>query len=66
VLPLLLRSAAVIYAKILDKIENNGYDNFTLRAYVPKLEKMASLPRAYFYASLGAKLYELRGKGFNL
>ena len=33
-----------VYRDILDAIEANGYDNFTQRAYVPKLQKFAMLP----------------------
>lgn len=40
-------SALIVYRKILDAIEANGYDNFSKRAYVPKAKKMALLPAAY-------------------
>jgi len=36
-----------LYRQILDAIEANDYDNFTMRAYVPKWRKFASLPRAF-------------------
>jgi phytoene synthase len=45
-------SALVIYSQILDAIEKNEYNNFTKRAYVPKLQKLASLPYAMMKASL--------------
>ena len=40
------RSALILYRQILDAIEVNDYDNFTMRAYVPKWRKFASLPQA--------------------
>lgn len=45
-------SALIIYSQILDAIEKNEYNNFTKRAYVPKLQKLASLPYALMKASL--------------
>ena len=45
-------SALIVYRKILDAVEANGYDNITTRAYVPKARKMALLPFAYACASL--------------
>ena len=41
-------SALVLYQQILDSIEKNDYDNFNQRAYVPKLNKLASLPTSYW------------------
>ena len=32
------------YGKILDKIEENGYDTLTKRAYDGKWEKLAGIP----------------------
>lgn len=43
---LLCRSALILYRQILDGIENNGYNNFTKRSYVPKWKKLLSLPFA--------------------
>ena len=40
-------SALDVYRNILDAIEANDYDNFTQRAYVPKLQKFLMLPAAY-------------------
>ncbi|GIL57861.1 hypothetical protein Vafri_13090 [Volvox africanus] len=48
-------SALILYRQILDAIENNGYDNFSKRAYVPKWRKMVSLPVAYTRALLPAR-----------
>jgi len=36
------------YEKILDKIEENGYDNLTKRAYVSKWEKMFTVPFSWY------------------
>ncbi|QDZ17560.1 phytoene synthase [Chloropicon primus] len=41
-------SALVLYQQILDSVENNDYDNFTQRAYVPKWKKLRSLPTSYW------------------
>ena len=40
-------SALDVYRGILDAIEENDYDNFSKRAYVPKMKKFAMLPLAY-------------------
>lgn len=37
-------SALALYRQILDVIEENGYDVFTQRAYVPSLRKLLTLP----------------------
>ena len=37
-------SALALYRQILDVIENNGYDVFTQRAFVPSLRKLLTLP----------------------
>lgn len=39
-------SALILYRMILDRIEENDYDNFTKRAFVPKWQKLACLPAA--------------------
>lgn len=36
------------YGRILDKIEENGYDSLTTRAYVDKLEKLAIIPFSWY------------------
>lgn len=36
------------YGKILQKIEENGYDSLTKRAYVGKWEKLAGLPASWY------------------
>jgi phytoene synthase len=45
-------SALILYRQILDSIEENGYNNFNKRAYVPKWRKLASLPAAFAKAAL--------------
>jgi len=42
-----IRASLDMYSSILDKIEENNYDNFNKRAYTTKLEKLMMLPRAY-------------------
>ena len=42
-----VRASLDMYSSILDKIEQNDYDNFNKRAYTSKLEKLLMLPRAY-------------------
>ncbi|MBC8044544.1 MAG: phytoene/squalene synthase family protein [Rhizobacter sp.] len=41
---LAVKISRVNYSKILDRIERNGYDVFTRRAYVPLPKKIISLP----------------------
>ena len=36
------------YGRILDKIEENGYDSLTTRAYVDKWEKLAIIPFSWY------------------
>lgn len=43
-------AALILYRKILDAIEDNQYDVFTQRAYVPSLRKLACLPEALLKA----------------
>lgn len=45
-------SALVVYRKILDAVETNGFDNINKRAYVPKPKKMALLPFSWLCANL--------------
>ncbi|KAL2940760.1 Phytoene synthase chloroplastic [Bienertia sinuspersici] len=40
-------SSLMLYRKILDKIEENDYDNLTKRAKVGSVEKFLTLPLAY-------------------
>ncbi len=48
----------ILYRQILDGIEANGYNNFTQRAYVPKLGKLASLPLALMAAQMPQSVTE--------
>lgn len=43
-------TALMLYRKILDVIEENDYDVFNRRAFVPKLRKFACLPKALIRA----------------
>lgn len=43
-------AALILYRKILDAIEENQYDVFNQRAYVPSLRKLACLPEALLKA----------------
>ena len=36
------------YSKILTRIEENGYDNLTKRAYATKWEKLAEIPLSWY------------------
>lgn len=40
-------ASLLLYRQILDEIEANDYNNFTRRAYVSKVKKLAFLPIAY-------------------
>jgi len=42
-----VRASQDLYARILDKIEENGYDNFKKRAYTTGLEKLGILPGSW-------------------
>jgi len=42
-----IRASLDMYSTILNKIEENNYDNFNKRAYTSKVEKLMMLPRAY-------------------
>jgi phytoene synthase len=45
-------AATMMYSRILDVIERNGYDNFQKRAFVPKMKKMSLLPIAWLRAKV--------------
>jgi len=49
------------YGKILDKIEANGYDSLTKRAYVGKWEKLAGIPASWYRTLDIAKALPLPG-----
>lgn len=56
-----VQSALDCYGTILDKIEENGYDNLTKRAYVGKWEKLAMLPFSWYRTQDIAKIFPLPG-----
>lgn len=41
----------MLYREILNRIEQNGYDNFDKRAFVPAAQKLFTLPLAYLKAT---------------
>lgn len=43
-----VQSSLDAYGRILDKIEENGYDCLTRRAYVDKYEKLAIIPFSWY------------------
>lgn len=45
-------SALIVYRKILDAVESNGYDNISKRAYVSKAKKTAYLPFSWMCANM--------------
>lgn len=49
------------YEKILDKIEENGYDSLTKRAYVSKWEKLATVPFSWYRTQDISKVLPLPG-----
>ena len=55
-------SALDVYRDILDAIEANGYDNFTQRAYVPKMQKFAMLPTSFAKAQQGPTEEQQKGR----
>jgi phytoene synthase len=43
-----VQSSLDAYGRILDKIEANGYDTLTTRAYVDKWEKLSIIPFSWY------------------
>jgi phytoene synthase len=43
-----VQSSLDAYGRILDKIEENGYDSLTRRAYVDKWEKLSIIPFSWY------------------
>ncbi|RYH26765.1 phytoene synthase [archaeon] len=41
-----------LYSGILDVIERNGYDNFRMRAFTTKFDKLTMLPKAFLKSQL--------------
>jgi phytoene synthase len=50
-----VRASLDLYAGILDKIEENDYDNFHKRAYTSKLEKLRILPGSWMKSVMPGK-----------
>jgi 15-cis-phytoene synthase len=48
-----VRLSSCIYGRILERIERNGYDVLSRRAYVPLHLKVAALPAVWFATKLG-------------
>ena len=48
-----VRASLDMYSSILNKIEANAYDNFNLRAYTPKWQKLLTIP--YSWAKIQLK-----------
>jgi len=58
---LAVQSSLDCYGGILQKIEENGYDNLTKRAYVSKWEKLALIPFSWYRTQDIAKTFPLPG-----
>lgn len=56
-----VQSSLDCYGKILDKIEENGYDSLTKRAYVSKTEKLLTIPFSWYRTQDIAKIFPLPG-----
>ena len=54
-----VQSSLDCYGKILDKIEENGYDSLTKRAYVSKWEKLFEIPFSWYRTQEIAKVLPL-------
>ena len=50
------------YGKILNKIEENGYDSLNFRAYVSKCEKFAEIPFSWYRTLDVAREFPLPGE----
>jgi 15-cis-phytoene synthase len=56
-----VQSSLDAYGKILDKIEENGYDSLTKRAYVDKWEKLFTIPFSWYRTLDVSKEWPLPG-----
>ena len=54
-----VQSSLGCYGKILDKIEENGYDSLTKRAYVSKQEKLLTIPLSWYRTQDISKIHSL-------
>ena len=59
---LAVQSSLDCYGGILDKIEKNGYDSLTKRAYLTKWEKLAEIPFSWYRIQDIAKSFPLPGE----
>ena len=50
-----VRASLDMYSTILTKIEDNAYDNFNLRAYTPKWQKLLTIPYSMMKIQLKGK-----------
>jgi len=60
-----VQSSLDCYSKILDKIEENGYDNLNKRAYLTKWEKIAEIPSSWYRTQEISKVFPLIGDDDN-
>eukprot|EP00553_Chaetoceros_curvisetus_P003658 CAMPEP_0204634488 /NCGR_PEP_ID=MMETSP0717-20131115/29367_1 /ASSEMBLY_ACC=CAM_ASM_000666 /TAXON_ID=230516 /ORGANISM="Chaetoceros curvisetus" /LENGTH=370 /DNA_ID=CAMNT_0051652931 /DNA_START=1 /DNA_END=1116 /DNA_ORIENTATION=+ len=58
-----VQSSLDCYGLILDKIEENGYDTLTKRAYASKWEKLAMIPFSWYRTLDISKILPLPGDG---
>mmetsp|Transcript_2509 Transcript_2509/g.3668 ORF Transcript_2509/g.3668 Transcript_2509/m.3668 type:complete len:478 (+) Transcript_2509:275-1708(+) len=56
-----VQSSLDCYGQILDKIEENGYDTLTKRAYVSKWEKLFTIPFSWYRTQEISKILPLPG-----
>jgi phytoene synthase len=56
-----VQSSLDCYGKILDKIEENGYDTLNYRAYVSKQEKLFEIPFSWYRTLDISKVIKLPG-----
>lgn len=56
-----VQSSLDAYGRILDKIEENDYDNLTKRAYVGKWEKLAVIPLSWYRTTEMSRIFPLPG-----
>lgn len=60
-----VQSSLDAYGKILDKIEENGYDSLNHRAYVDKWEKLSIIPFSWYRTQEISKAFPLPGDTFS-
>jgi 15-cis-phytoene synthase len=56
-----VQSSLDAYGRILDKIEENGYDSLTRRAYVDKWEKLSIIPFSWYRTTDLSQMFPLPG-----